>query len=195
MRLILASTSPTRKTMLKNAGLDVEALAPGVDETALQRSMPQASGETLARALAEAKALAVSSRDPEALVIGADQVLDCAGRLYAKPKDLAEAGQHLRALRAKTHHLVSAAVFARAGKIVWQDLSRATMTMRDFSDAFVDDYLAAMGDSATKTVGAYEIEGLGAQLFSRIDGDHFAILGLPLLPLLAALRREGALAR
>lgn len=193
MRLILASTSPYRKTMLTKAGLDFETMAPKVDEAAFKAGCPTRTGAELASALAAAKALEVSARHPDAMVIGADQVLDCEGRLFDKPKDRAEARRHLQSLRAKRHRLISAVALARGGRIVWQDAPVAELAMRNFSDDFLDAYLERMGEAATRTVGAYEIEGPGAQLFERVEGDLFTIMGLPLLPLLAALRREGAI--
>jgi len=193
VRLILASTSPYRKTMLSKAGLDFETMAPRVDEAAFKVSRPTLSGAELASALATAKALEVSARHPDAMVIGADQVLDGEGRLFDKPKDRAEARLHLQKLRAKRHRLISAVALARGAQLIWQDALVAELVMRNFSDDFLDVYLERMGEAATRTVGAYEIEGLGAQLFERVEGDLFTIMGLPLLPLLAALRREGAI--
>jgi len=193
VRLILASTSPYRKTMLTKAGLDFETMAPKVDEAAFKAGRPTLTGAELALALAAAKALEVSAHHPDSFVVGADQVLDCEGRLFDKPKNRAEARRHLRSLRAKRHRLISAVALARGGRIVWQDALVGELAMRNFSDDFLDAYLERMGGAATRTVGAYEIEGLGAQLFERVEGDLFTIMGLPLLSLLAALRREGAI--
>lgn len=193
MRLVLASTSPYRKAMLTAAGLDFDTLAPEVDEDAAKIAMPEASAETLARMLARAKAEDVSRRAPDALVLGADQVLAEGARIYSKPRDRAEARDHLRALRGKTHRLISAVALAQGGVCLWETAPAATLAMRDFSDAFLEAYLDRAGARVERTVGAYEIEGLGAQLFARVEGDHFTVRGLPLLDVLAELRARGAL--
>jgi septum formation protein len=191
--LILASTSPFRRRMLEAAGLSFRVVPPDVDEAALKSSLGSIAPASLARALACAKARAVSARAPGALVIGADQVLALGARLYDKPGSLAEARDQLLELRGSTHQLHTAAALAQAGEVIWTCLDAPSLTMRAFGPAFLDTYLAAAGESVCAIVGAYEIEGRGIQLFDRVTGDHFAIIGLPLLPLLAELRTRGAL--
>ncbi len=166
-----------------------------VDETTVLESL-QAEGakpREAADMLAETKALKVSAKHPGALVIGADQILTLGTMFFSKPADLGTARLQLQTLRGQTHHLTSAAVVARDGSAIWREVRDAKLTMRPFSDAFLDDYLSRAGNAVLSSVGAYQIEGLGAQLFSRIDGDHFTILGLPLLPLLDMLRTQGVL--
>lgn len=191
--LILASTSPTRQTILRNAGLVLSCVAPDVDERELVKQHPEWLPEDIARALGEAKALEVSSRYPEALVIGADQVLALGNRTYSKPKDRADCERQLRDLRGKTHRLLSGIACARAGHIAWSSLGTADLAMREFSESFIADYLDAIGEDCVTSVGGYKIEGRGVQLFESIDGDHFTIMGLPLQPLLSFLRSEGAI--
>jgi septum formation protein len=195
--LILASGSPTRARMLRDAGLAAEAVAPGVDEEAVKRALAaeHAPAEHVALTLAELKAVRVSQRRPGALVIGADQTLVCNGVLFDKPPDLAHARAQLQALRGKPHELISAAVAARDGAALWRETQRARLVMRAFSDAFLDRYLEQVGEDALGSVSAYRIEGPGAQLFARVDGDLFTILGLPLLPLLEFLRGHGVVPR
>ncbi|MDE2240503.1 MAG: septum formation protein Maf [Rhodospirillales bacterium] len=192
-RLILASISPSRKAILAGAGVPFEAMPSQVDEAALKAgfSGPPAS---LASALALAKAQSVSAQYPDALVIGADQLLVCGARIYDKPRDLTEAAAHLRTLSGQTHELVTAICLVRGGSLVWPHMETAHLTMRGFSEGFLRDYLAAEGAAILHCVGAYRLEGLGAQLFTRIQGDYFTVLGLPLLALLGALRGRGALA-
>ncbi|HWA41988.1 MAG TPA: Maf family nucleotide pyrophosphatase [Hypericibacter adhaerens] len=192
-RLLLASASPTRRRMLEQAGLVFAAEAAPVDEEEAKRSLESegADAAALAEALAELKARAVSRRHPGRFVIGADQVLDCEGRRFDKPPDAAAARAQLMALRGKTHELISAAVVVRDGERLWHHTARARLTMRPFSPAFLDEYLARGLPDILGSVGAYRLEGLGAQLFSRIEGDYFTILGLPLLPLLDFLRPHG----
>ena len=168
-----------------------------MDEAAIKESA-QAEGippEDAAMLLAEAKARRVARRHPEALVIGADQMLVCEGRWFDKPVGMDGAREHLRALRGRPHELVSAMVCWRGGARIWQHVARPRLTMRDFSDEFLEAYLAAEGEAVLTSVGAYRLEGPGVQLFSRIEGEHSAILGLPLLPLLGFLRQHGALLR
>ncbi|MBU6448077.1 MAG: septum formation protein Maf [Rhodospirillales bacterium] len=192
-RLILASTSASRQTMLQNAGVMFEASAPGVDEAAV-KSGYSGTPASLAAALALAKASAVSARHPQALVMGADQLLVCGGEIYDKPRDLSEAAAHLRALSGRTHELVTAACLVQGGQQQWLHVEHVALTMRGLSDNFLGSYLAAEGAQILHCVGAYRLEGPGAQLFTRIEGDYFTVLGLPLLPLLGALRSRGVLA-
>lgn len=193
--IILASGSKTRLALLEQAGLSVDVVPPSVDEQEMKASFQaeKAPAEACAEALAELKAMRISARYPGAIVIGADQMLDCNGVWFDKPADQAHARAHLQALRGKSHRLVTAAVVALNGSRIWHTIDTATLTMRPFSDGFLDDYLTRVGPSVLSSVGAYHLEGLGAQLFSRIDGDFFSILGLPLLPLLGFLRDHGTL--
>lgn len=192
--IILASTSPTRRAMLDNAGLAYTAIAPQVDERELVARHPDWSPQETALRLAEAKAVEVSMRHPHAIVIGADQVLALGAKIYAKPASIDECRQHLRELRGRTHALISGVVCARGGAAQWSHSTEARLTMRDFSESFLTQYLNQVGDDCTSSVGGYKIEGLGLQLFEEVTGDHFTILGLPLLPLLAHLRRTGDIA-
>jgi septum formation protein len=191
--LVLASASPFRRRMLEAAGLAVEVAPADIDEPRVREALGEREAPEVALALARAKAEAVSRRLPQAWVIGADQVLAIAGRLFAKPQSPAEARRQLQELRGKAHRLHSAAALAQAGEVAWSCVDTAWLHMRLFSDAFLDAYLAAAGDRVCRTVGAYEIEGSGIQLFERVEGDHFTIIGLPLLPLLAELRVRGAI--
>lgn len=196
-QLILASASSVRQTLLRNAGLVFEAVDSRVDEDAIKAGFAEgdrdrdAATDALALKLAEEKALAVSARFPGALVIGADQILSCMGKRYDKPKSMAEARANLMEFRGRPHILHSGLVLAKDGGIVWRHSARATLTMRDFSDAFLDHYLAEAGSMVMKSVGCYQLEGPGVQLFEKIGGDYFSILGLPMLPLLAELRQHG----
>jgi len=176
--------------MLSAAGVSFSSEAPGVDEDAVKDSLKgeNTTPAAIAETLAELKARKVSLRHPDAFVIGADQVLDCDGTLYDKPPNLAAARRQLQNLRGKTHRLTAAVVVARGDARLWHHTQVATLQMRPFTDAFLDGYLARVGEAACCSVGAYQLEGLGAQLFSRIEGDYFTILGLPLLPLLDFLR-------
>lgn len=192
MSLILASGSAARRQMLEAAGLAFEVDPPRVDEEAAKASL-RAGGlkpRDQADALAELKALSVSRTRPD-FVIGADQMLALGGEVFDKPKDANEARQHLLRLRGQTHELITAAVVAREGTIIWRHIDTPKLKMRAFSDAFLDDYLARAGDNVLRSVGAYQLEGPGAQLFERVEGDYFSVLGLPLLPLLAFLREHG----
>lgn len=192
MSLILASASAARAAMLRQAGLDFTIVPARVDEAEIKRGL-QAEGASVreaAEALAELKALRGTPAGDDSFVIGADQMLACDGRWYDKPADLAEARAQLLALRGKTHELVSAVVLMRNGSAIWRHAETARLTMRDFSDGFLDAYLAQAGDAVLQSVGCYQLEGLGVQLFSRIQGDFFTILGLPLLPLLDMLRNH-----
>lgn len=192
--LILASASAARARLLREAGVAFEVRPADVDEAALKRKQPGASAEAVAGALAEAKALAVAADFPDALVLGCDQVLVCGDRLFDKARDIGEARETLAFLRGKDHRLVSAAVLAERGQVVWRHVEAATLTMRDFSDEFLASYLAAEGQTVLGAVGCYHLEERGAQLFQSVRGDFFCVLGLPLLPLLAALRGRGILA-
>ena len=190
MGFVLASGSASRRAILENAGLAFEIDPADVDEPALTAAFTGEASD-LPLMLAEEKALAVSRRRPE-LVLGADQVLAFKGEVYGKAKSADEARARLERFRGETHHLLGGIAAARGGEVIWRFKSECVMHVRDFSDAFLDDYMQRAGDILTKGVGAYAFEGLGAQLFERVEGDYYAVLGLPLLPVLAMLRREGA---
>jgi septum formation protein len=195
--IILASASQTRARLLQQAGLNFDVRPEGVDEGAVCRAM-RAEGAgvaDVALTLAKLKAVRASAKAGNAFVIGADQMLDCLGVWYSKAQDLVEAEQHLRALRGQTHQLISAVVVARDGAEIWRHHASARLTMRDFSDDFLEQYLASVGPGGLAGVGCYQIEGRGIQLFSKIEGDFFTILGLPLMELLAFLRQHGAISR
>lgn len=194
-QLILASTSPFRLKMLRDAGLSVEAVASGVDERAIEETLYDTgvTAEEVAGILAEAKATMVSEQHPDALVIGADQTLSLDGRIFHKPTDMEAARRHLLSLSGRTHELNSAVVLARGGATIWRETAVARLTMRTLDPGFIGRHLSRVGDKVLQSVGAYQIEGEGIQLFEAVDGDLFTIMGLPLLPLLAALRNEGAL--
>ncbi|HEX5327968.1 MAG TPA: Maf family protein [Acetobacteraceae bacterium] len=192
-QLILASASRARSSVLAGAGLSFQVEAARVDEAAVKQSA-RAEGagvDETALILAELKAGRVSERVPEALVIGADQILVCEGAWFDKPADLPAAWTQLLALRGKTHVLSTAVVVQRRGQRLWQHVARPRLTMREFTDAFLDAYLAAEQVRLLTSVGAYRLEGRGVHLFEQIEGDYSAILGLPLLPLLAFLRQHG----
>ena len=194
MSLILASKSAARRAVLDGAGVRYEARVAGVDEDAVKTSLlaEGAGPREIADALAELKAIRVSSGRPD-FVIGSDQTLDLDGQLYDKAESVEAARERLKLLRGRTHKLHSAVVVAKEGAPIWREIVTASLTMRDFSDAFLDDYLASEGEHALGSVGCYRLEGPGAQLFSKIEGDYFAILGLPLMGLLDLLRRHGEL--
>ena len=191
--VILASGSAIRREILEEAGIDFEVVTKTIDEDALKAALldDHVPPRDIADALAEAKSVAVS-RSREGLVIGADQVLVVDGRLYDKPKSRDEARERLRLLRGRTHQLIGGTVVSEDGRAVWRNLATTRLTMREFTDEFLEDYLDREGDLVTKSVGAYRFEGLGAQLFTHVEGDFFAILGLDLLPLLDYLRLRGA---
>ena len=191
--IVLASGSATRAAILAGAGIEVRRDPAGIDEDEIKRSFRAAGSDAAAcaTALAETKAMRVSTRHSDALVVGADQMLDCAGTWFDKSRDRSEARAQLIALRGKRHELVSALAVVKNGAPIWQLVDRPRLTMRAFSDRFLEAYLAALGDDALASVGVYQLEGLGAQLFERIEGDYFSILGLPLLPLLGFLRGHG----
>ena len=194
MSLILASKSAARRAVLDGAGVPYEARVAGVDEDAVKTSLlaEGAGPRDIADALAELKAIRVSAGRPD-FVIGSDQTLDLDGALYDKAESLDAARERLKLLRGRTHKLHSAVVVAKEGAPIWREVVTCSLTMRDFSDAFLEDYLATEGTHALGSVGCYRLEGPGAQLFSRIEGDYFAILGLPLMGLLDLLRRHGEL--
>ena len=191
LSLILASTSPIRRQMLEAAGVSFEAIRPEVDEDEVKarlRDAPEIAGE-----LAQAKALSVSSSCAGEWVIGSDSVVSCGGRLFDKPRDRADAADHLRFFAGKPMLLTSAVALARGSAIDWLHIETASLRVRDYSDAFIETYLDAEWPEVGYTVGVFRLEGRGVQLFERIDGDHFTILGMPLLPLLGALRERGML--
>lgn len=191
--LILASSSPTRATLLSRAGVTFQAMPARIDEESLRAGL-QADGvgpRDVADAMAEHKALKIARRHPEALVLGCDQILEFEGQCLGKPATLSGARERLIALRGRTHRLFTAAVLYDRGQPVWRHVTRADLTMRAFSDEFLDDYLARLGDEALHTVGAYAVEDYGIRLFDRIEGDLFGILGLPLVDLMAVLARRG----
>ena len=196
-RLVLASSSGTRRALMEAAGLRFTAEAAAVDEATIKESAQaeELSAADAAILLADAKAMRLARRDPEALVIGADQLLVCGGRWFDKPPDVEAARGQLQALRGRTHELVTATVCWRHGARAWQHVATPRMTMREFSDRFLDEYLAIEGERVTSSVGAYRLEGMGMHLFTRIEGEHAAILGLPMLALLDFLRQHGVLAR
>ena len=193
--LVLASASRTRASLLRNAGVPFAVHAPAVDETRIRRSLRAegAPDTAVAPLLADAKAVQVSRLLPGALVLGADQTLLLDGAVLAKPADRAEARAQLTALSGRSHRLHAALALACDGAVVWRHAETAQMTVRPLTPAFLDYYLETGGDSLLQSVGAYQLEGLGGQLFTRVDGDVFAVLGLPLLPLLDVLRRHGAI--
>jgi septum formation protein len=193
--IVLASQSAVRARVLSDAGVPFEVIDSQFDESAAKAALRHHAPREVADALAEDKALAGAAQRPGALVIGADQTLELDGRLFDKAATLAEARERLLSLRGRTHRLHAAVAVARDGHIAWRDLASATLTMRDFTDAYLEAYLEGNQRAALASVGAYELEGEGAQLFTTIEGDFFAILGVPLLGLLAFLRDAGALQR
>ena len=194
-RLILASGSTVRARLLAAAGITFDVVAPHVDEDAVKESLLSESAppRDIADALAALKASKVSMSHPGALVIGADQVLVFEGELISKSQDAPASRALLKRLAGRKHELIGAVVLAKEGAIVWRHIARAELTMRNFSDAFLDDYLARNGEEILSSVGGYLLEDEGVQLFSHIAGDYFTILGLPMIPLLNALREFGAL--
>ena len=195
MRIILASGSAIRRKLMTDAGLDFEVIMKPVDEAAIKDSMLSESVRLrdIADALAEAKSLRVS-RVEDGLVIGADQIMVMDNQLFDKPKTIDEARERLKLMRGKTHYLMGAVVISENGKPVWRHMAKTKLTMRAFSDTFLEDYLVKEGELVTKSVGAYRFEGIGAQLFSHVEGDFFSILGLSLLPVMDYLRTRGAIA-
>lgn len=195
--IILASASKSRASLMRAAGISFDVIPPHADEDSVKNSLKAegASAAQCAELLAELKAVQISQRHHDALVIGADQMLDCGGIWFDKPKDMEDARNHMLLLRGKTHVLPTAVCVALNGARIWHHVAQPRLTVRDFSDAFIDSYLAVAGTAVLSSVGAYQLEGPGAQLFSRIDGDFFTILGLPLLELLGFLREHGAVPR
>ena len=191
--LILASQSRARQMLLANAGISFEAVPADIDERSVQNNSGLTAPGEIAGLLAREKACFVSSNNPGRHVVGADQTLALGNRLFSKPAGRAQAADQLRLLAGHTHELHSAVAVARDGKIVFSDVSVARMTMRRLGESEIGAYLDQAGQAVTTSVGAYQLEGLGVHLFERIEGDHFTILGLPLLPLLAFLRSEGLL--
>ena len=189
---ILASASTVRARLLASAGVPVEQVASGVDEAPLKAALGRLDHDALALALAEAKAAAVAAARPGRLVLGADQLLVMGERRFDKPRDLRQAAAHLAAFSGREHELVTAAVALRDGAVLWKRAERARLTVRSLTPEAIDAYLATVGPAALASVGGYQLEGPGAQLFERVEGDFFTVLGLPLLPLLAFLRGEGA---
>jgi septum formation protein len=188
--LILASQSRARQLLLANAGISFEAIPADIDEREVQRASGLKGPGDIASLLARRKALSVSSSRPGQIVVGADQTLALGARLFSKPADRAQAAEQLRSLAGGTHELHAAIVVARDSKILFEAVDVAHMTMRSLSDAEIAGYLDQAGEAVVTSVGAYQLEGLGIHLFEHIDGDHFTILGLPLIPLLAFLRNE-----
>lgn len=194
--IILASASHSRRRLLEAAGIAFRAMAAGVDEAAIKRAhAPSAAGYgALARQLAVHKAMALAQRHPGALVIGADQILVFDGEAFDKPDSIETARRQLLKLRGETHSLETAVACTCGNDVLWSHVESPRLTMRAFSSEFLEAYLAAEGQSVTETVGGYKIEGPGVQLFDSVTGDYFAVLGLPLLPLLAFLRAQGTIA-
>lgn len=193
--LILASASAVRAQLLRAAGLAIDVIPADIDEAAIKADMARQgkAARDVAMALAGEKAQALSARHPKSYVIGADQILCCGDKLYDKPATLGEAAAHLAALQGRDHTLVSAAVVVLGGAVVWSHMEVPKLTMRPLDEGAIEKYLAAVGKKALESVGAYQLEGLGVQLFERVEGDFFSILGLPLLPLLAFLREAGVM--
>jgi len=192
--LVLASKSEIRRAVLTDAAIPVEVSPADVDERGIEQAATTRDAGEIAARLARAKAQAIAARLPDRLVLGADQTLALAGLRFSKPADRAAARDQLKMLRGQTHELHTAIALAREGSIVFEHREVARLTMRAFSDGFLESYLDAMGSAVTASVGGYQLEKAGSQLFERIDGDHFVMLGLPLMALLAYLRRAGCLA-
>lgn len=193
--IILASGSPFRRQLLENAGIAFTAVRPEIDERAVEAPLRSTgtTPEEVAQILAEAKAMDVAERHGDSLVIGSDQTLSLDDEIFHKPSDMEGARRHLLALSGRTHQLNSALAVVRGGETVWRHVDVARLTMRKLDPAFIGRHLARVGDKALSSVGAYQIEGEGIQLFEKIEGSYFTIVGLPLLPLLAKLRELGAI--
>jgi septum formation protein len=193
--LVLASRSLVRRTLLEAAGVPIEICPADIDERGVEAGAPLQAPVAIAALLAREKAALIAERNRGRLVLGADQTLSLDGRRFTKPADQAAARAQLRALSGRTHELYSAIAFVQDGAVLFEHVGVARLTMRAVSDRFLDDYLDAVGDAATASVGAYQLEGFGIQLFERLDGDYFTVLGLPLLTALDFLRRHGCLAQ
>jgi len=189
-RLVLASASASRRSLLTAAGLTFDVRPADIDEAMVKHDalVERTNAETAALRLADLKAAAIVRHEPDAIVIGADQILVCNGAWFDKPVDVSAAREQLRVLRGRSHFLVTAVVCHRGDARVWHHVAVPRLVMRDFSDDFLDQYLAAEGDAVISAVGAYRLEGRGIQLFDAVEGEHTAVLGLPMLPLLAFLR-------
>ncbi len=194
--IVLASASSARAALLRAAGIAFHSEPAELDEASLRNALvaQNTSPEEIALALAEAKGLKISTRRPAANVVAADQILWLNGEVLAKPADLAAARLQLLCLKGRRHDLVNGLCLVRDGQVVWRHSDRVVLTMRDFSDAFLDGYLSAAGETMLTSVGGYRLEGPGAQLFKTIEGDYFSVLGLPLLALLEFLRQDGVIA-
>jgi len=193
--LVLASRSAVRRTLLEAAGIAVEICPADIDERGVETSAPLQAPVAIAALLAREKAAVIAERNRGRLVLGADQTLSLDGRRFTKPADRTAAREQLRTLSGRTHELYSAIAFVQDGAVLFEHVGVARLTMRAVSDQFLDDYLEVAGDAATASVGAYQLEGFGIQLFERLDGDYFTVLGLPLLTALDFLRRHGCLAQ
>lgn len=193
--LILASSSPFRRMLMENAGLHFQAIAADIDERAIEAPLERdgAGPDAVALVLAKAKAKEVSDRYAGSLVIGSDQTMSLGSQVFHKPRTMADAENHLRTLSGQTHRLNSAIALARNGDIIWEHVSHADLTMRELPADFIHRHLTRVGEKALSSVGAYQLEGEGIQLFSKIEGDYFTIVGLPMLPLLQQLRELGAI--
>lgn len=191
--LVLASSSPFRRMLMSNAGLRFEHQAADIDERAIEATLADADPERVAIILAEAKAKNVSASHPGSFVIGSDQTMSLGARIFHKAKDASEARGNLLSLAGKTHRLNSAVVIVRDKVIVWKHVGHADLTMRQLAPGFIDNYLNRVGPEVFKSVGTYQLEGVGIQLFSKIEGDYFTIVGLPMLALLEKLRELGAI--
>lgn len=191
--VILASASASRAKVLRAAGVPHRVVPAHIDESEIKRALAREDAPpfAVAETLAELKAQQVSPRHRDALVIGADQILECGRQLFDKPRDLDHARAHLIALRGRSHTLLTSVSLVRNGAVIWHYNDQAHLTMRDLSDDFIEWYVDSVGETVCESVGAYQLEGVGAQLFEKIEGDFFTILGLPLLPLLDVLRNHG----